>query len=151
VNESSVVRWTESPRPRVTLLKVRRSRRISLLSLATEKHLVARAVDLYPVTAIPQLDGYDITGAEQIDFPLVRRISASFGRRCPSVLLPHRLPYRQQNLSTPQGADRGLLARCARSFTRIGAGSAPRLLTISERPGPVGAGNSSALIPMRTK
>lgn len=42
-----------------------------------QKHLVALAVDLYQVTAIPQLDGYDITGAEQVDFPLVRRISSS--------------------------------------------------------------------------
>src|SRR5215472_3073468 len=58
---------------------------------------------------------------------LTSRLSAGslrhFGRHCPSVLLPHRLPYRQQNLSTPQGADRRLLARCARSFTGIGTGS----------------------------
>jgi hypothetical protein len=36
-----------------------------LLSFATAKYLVAGAVDLYPIMAIPPLDGYDITGAEQ--------------------------------------------------------------------------------------
>ena len=44
------------------------------------------AVDLYHVTAIPQLDGYDITGAGQIDGPLVRRITPSFVVRAPASL-----------------------------------------------------------------
>jgi len=135
----------------VILLKVRRSRRISLLSLATKKHLVARAVDLYPVTAIPQLDGYDITGAEQIDFPLVRRISASFWQASPERIAPHRLPYRQQNLSTPQGADRRLLARCARSFTGIGTGSDGAADDLGNGLGQSAQAIPSAFIPRRTK
>ena len=137
----------------VILLKVRRSRRISLLSLATEKHLVARAVDLYPVTTIPLLDGYDITGAEQNDFPLVRRISASFGRRCPALSLHPSAAYRQQNLSNAQGADRRrFLAGCAQSLckdrSRIGTAATDDL---GKGLGQSAQAIPSALIPMRTK